>query len=104
MCLITEVPNTSCRLTQCVLRPSERLTPRNCPLLTNQSVSESQPWFEMLVRIQEITRDLSGTSRFPPRPSCLSVFNSSPSVDAFHLSSTENIKTKISTLLLLASE
>ncbi|XP_078112486.1 spatacsin isoform X1 [Sander vitreus] len=36
-----------------------RLTPRNCPLLTNQSVSESQPWFEMLVKIQEITRDLS---------------------------------------------
>ncbi|XP_038561946.1 spatacsin-like [Micropterus salmoides] len=36
-----------------------RLTPRNCPLLTNQSLSESQPWFEMLVKIQEITRDLS---------------------------------------------
>ncbi|XP_042373019.1 spatacsin-like, partial [Plectropomus leopardus] len=36
-----------------------RLTPRNCPLLTNQSLSESQPWFEMLVRIQEISRDLS---------------------------------------------
>uniref|UniRef100_A0A3B4T348 SPG11 vesicle trafficking associated, spatacsin n=1 Tax=Seriola dumerili TaxID=41447 RepID=A0A3B4T348_SERDU len=35
------------------------LTPRNCPLLTNQSLSESQPWFEMLVKIQEITRDLS---------------------------------------------
>ncbi|XP_035497750.2 spatacsin isoform X3 [Scophthalmus maximus] len=36
-----------------------RLTPRNCPVLTNQSLSESQPWFEMLVKIQEITRDLS---------------------------------------------
>ncbi|XP_070763386.1 spatacsin [Enoplosus armatus] len=36
-----------------------RLTPRNCPLLSNQSLSESQPWFEMLVKIQEITRDLS---------------------------------------------
>ncbi|XP_020490583.2 spatacsin isoform X1 [Labrus bergylta] len=36
-----------------------RLTPRNCPLLTNQSLSGSQPWFEMLVKIQEITRDLS---------------------------------------------
>ncbi|XP_026166506.1 spatacsin [Mastacembelus armatus] len=36
-----------------------RLTPRNCPLLTNQSLSESLPWFEMLVKIQEITRDLS---------------------------------------------
>ncbi|XP_039988709.1 spatacsin [Xiphias gladius] len=36
-----------------------RLTPRNCLLLTNKSLSESQPWFEMLVKIQEITRDLS---------------------------------------------
>ncbi|KAM7003157.1 spatacsin isoform 2-T2 [Tautogolabrus adspersus] len=36
-----------------------RLTPRNCPLLTNQSLSGSHPWFEMLVKIQEITRDLS---------------------------------------------
>ncbi|KAM8891916.1 spatacsin isoform 5-T5 [Spinachia spinachia] len=36
-----------------------RLTPRNCPLLTNGSLSESRPWFDMLVKIQEITRDLS---------------------------------------------
>ncbi|XP_047451855.1 spatacsin [Mugil cephalus] len=36
-----------------------RLTPRNCSFLTNQNLSESQPWFEMLVKIQEITRDLS---------------------------------------------
>ncbi|XP_051808302.1 LOW QUALITY PROTEIN: spatacsin [Acanthochromis polyacanthus] len=36
-----------------------RLTPRNCPLLTTQNLSEGQPWFEMLVKIQEITRDLS---------------------------------------------
>ncbi|KAF7649404.1 hypothetical protein LDENG_00141710, partial [Lucifuga dentata] len=36
-----------------------RLTPRNCPILANGSLSESQPWFEMLVKIQEITRDLS---------------------------------------------
>ncbi|KAM9854856.1 spatacsin [Aulostomus maculatus] len=36
-----------------------RLTPRNCPLLASQSLSDGQPWFEMLVRIQEITRDLS---------------------------------------------
>ncbi|XP_076027828.1 spatacsin isoform X2 [Genypterus blacodes] len=36
-----------------------RLTPRNCPMLANRSLSESQPWFEMLVKIQEITRDLS---------------------------------------------
>lgn len=36
-----------------------RLTPRNCPLLTNQSLSESEPWFEMMVKIQEISTDLS---------------------------------------------
>ncbi|XP_071396298.1 spatacsin [Centroberyx affinis] len=36
-----------------------RLTPRNCPLLASSSLSESQPWFEMLVKIQEITRDLT---------------------------------------------
>ncbi|KAM9376936.1 spatacsin isoform 2-T2 [Pholidichthys leucotaenia] len=36
-----------------------RLTPRNCPLLSAQNLSESQPWFEMMVRIQEITRDLT---------------------------------------------
>lgn len=36
-----------------------RLTPRNCPLLTCLSLSESRPWFEMLVKIQEITRNLS---------------------------------------------
>uniref|UniRef100_A0A3Q4N0N3 SPG11 vesicle trafficking associated, spatacsin n=1 Tax=Neolamprologus brichardi TaxID=32507 RepID=A0A3Q4N0N3_NEOBR len=39
--------------------PVHRLTPRNCSLLSSQSLSERQPWFEMLVRIQEITRDLS---------------------------------------------
>ncbi|XP_024137171.1 spatacsin isoform X1 [Oryzias melastigma] len=36
-----------------------RLTPRNCRLLSEKSLSESQPWCEMLVKIQEITRDLS---------------------------------------------
>uniref|UniRef100_A0A8C5HR99 Spatacsin-like n=1 Tax=Gouania willdenowi TaxID=441366 RepID=A0A8C5HR99_GOUWI len=36
-----------------------RLTPRNCPLLTNQTLSESQPWVEMMVKIQEITRDVT---------------------------------------------
>uniref|UniRef100_A0A1A7YYA7 Spastic paraplegia 11 n=1 Tax=Iconisemion striatum TaxID=60296 RepID=A0A1A7YYA7_9TELE len=36
-----------------------RLTPRNCPLLTDQNLLEGQPWFEMLVKIQEITRDRS---------------------------------------------
>uniref|UniRef100_A0A3P8X7B3 SPG11 vesicle trafficking associated, spatacsin n=1 Tax=Cynoglossus semilaevis TaxID=244447 RepID=A0A3P8X7B3_CYNSE len=35
------------------------LTPRNCPPLSSQSLSESQPWFEMMVKIQEITRDLT---------------------------------------------
>lgn len=39
-----------------------RLTPRNCRLLSEKSLSESQPWCEMLVKIQEITRDLSGTT------------------------------------------
>lgn len=48
-------------LTAAQLSPLLRLTPRNCPLLTNQSLPQSQPWFEMLVKIQEITRDLSGT-------------------------------------------
>ncbi|KAM4553045.1 spatacsin isoform 3-T3 [Fundulus diaphanus] len=36
-----------------------RLTPRNCPILTNQNLFESQPWFWMLVKTQEITIDLS---------------------------------------------
>ncbi|TNN00676.1 hypothetical protein fugu_011922 [Takifugu bimaculatus] len=36
-----------------------RLTPRNCHLLTDQRMSENQPWCEMLVKIQEITRDLT---------------------------------------------
>ncbi|XP_034031424.1 LOW QUALITY PROTEIN: spatacsin [Thalassophryne amazonica] len=36
-----------------------RLTPRNCPILTNKSLFESHPWFEMLVKIQEITRNPS---------------------------------------------
>lgn len=41
--------------------PFHRLTPRNCPLLTDQNLLGSQPWFEMMVKTQEITRDLSGT-------------------------------------------
>ncbi|KAJ8344407.1 hypothetical protein SKAU_G00317360 [Synaphobranchus kaupii] len=35
------------------------LTPRNCPALADRSLYESHPWFEMLVRTQEITRDLA---------------------------------------------
>lgn len=38
-----------------------RLTPRNCPVLMDQRVSEKQPWCEMLVKIQEVTRDLTGS-------------------------------------------
>lgn len=36
------------------------LTPRNCPLLVEPRVAEKQPWCEMLVKIQEVTRDLTG--------------------------------------------
>ncbi|KAM4733870.1 spatacsin [Anableps anableps] len=36
-----------------------RLTPRNCPLLMDQNLLGSHPWFEMMVKTQEITRDLS---------------------------------------------
>ncbi|XP_054633322.1 spatacsin [Dunckerocampus dactyliophorus] len=35
-----------------------RLTPRNCPLLAGGS-TQTQPWFDMLVKIQEISRDLT---------------------------------------------
>lgn len=38
-----------------------RLTPRNCHLLMDQRMSENQPWCEMLVKIQEVTRDLTGS-------------------------------------------
>uniref|UniRef100_A0AAY5L6J8 Spatacsin C-terminal domain-containing protein n=1 Tax=Esox lucius TaxID=8010 RepID=A0AAY5L6J8_ESOLU len=40
-----------------------RLTPRNCLALADKSLYESQPWFEMMVKIQEITRDLSDPNR-----------------------------------------
>uniref|UniRef100_H3CAS0 SPG11 vesicle trafficking associated, spatacsin n=1 Tax=Tetraodon nigroviridis TaxID=99883 RepID=H3CAS0_TETNG len=36
-----------------------RLTPRNCPPLADQRAPESQPWCEMLVKVQEVTRDLT---------------------------------------------
>ncbi|KAG9341188.1 hypothetical protein JZ751_019627 [Albula glossodonta] len=35
------------------------LTPRNCPALSDRSLYENYPWFEMLVRTQEITRNLT---------------------------------------------
>uniref|UniRef100_A0AAZ3RB95 Spatacsin C-terminal domain-containing protein n=1 Tax=Oncorhynchus tshawytscha TaxID=74940 RepID=A0AAZ3RB95_ONCTS len=40
-----------------------RLTPRNCPALADNGLYESHPWFEMLVKMQEITRDLSDPER-----------------------------------------
>ncbi|XP_041852171.1 spatacsin isoform X2 [Melanotaenia boesemani] len=36
-----------------------RLNPGNYDLLTNHKLSVGQPWLEMLVKVQEITRDLS---------------------------------------------
>uniref|UniRef100_A0AAY4E8F6 Spatacsin C-terminal domain-containing protein n=1 Tax=Denticeps clupeoides TaxID=299321 RepID=A0AAY4E8F6_9TELE len=36
-----------------------RLTPRNCLALADKSLYESHPWFEMLVKMQEIPRDLT---------------------------------------------
>ncbi|XP_037539687.1 spatacsin [Nematolebias whitei] len=36
-----------------------RLTPRYCSPLTDQNLFKTQPWFEMLVKVQEITRNLS---------------------------------------------
>uniref|UniRef100_A0A3Q3AA47 SPG11 vesicle trafficking associated, spatacsin n=1 Tax=Kryptolebias marmoratus TaxID=37003 RepID=A0A3Q3AA47_KRYMA len=36
-----------------------RLTSRNCPPMTDQNLFKTQPWFEMLVKVQEITRDLT---------------------------------------------
>lgn len=38
-----------------------RLTPRNCHLLMDQRAAENHPWWEMLVKIQEVTRDLTGS-------------------------------------------
>ncbi|XP_018621261.2 spatacsin isoform X1 [Scleropages formosus] len=35
------------------------LTPGNCPALADCALYESHPWFEMLVKVQEITRNLS---------------------------------------------
>uniref|UniRef100_A0A672P5I7 Spatacsin C-terminal domain-containing protein n=1 Tax=Sinocyclocheilus grahami TaxID=75366 RepID=A0A672P5I7_SINGR len=37
-----------------------RLTPGNCPLLTDRNLFESFPWFEMMLKLQKITRDLKG--------------------------------------------
>ncbi|XP_072554574.1 spatacsin isoform X1 [Paramormyrops kingsleyae] len=36
-----------------------RLTPENCAALADTSLHESYPWFEMMVKVQEITRNLN---------------------------------------------
>lgn len=43
---------------------SFRLTPENCPVLTDRNLFESFPWFEMMLKLQKITRDLKGASVF----------------------------------------
>ncbi|KAM6973367.1 spatacsin [Aplochiton taeniatus] len=40
-----------------------RLTPRNCSALADTNLYESYPWFEMLVKMQDITRDLLDPER-----------------------------------------
>ncbi|XP_061138808.1 spatacsin [Syngnathus typhle] len=36
-----------------------KLTPRNCPVLSNGGPTHSQPWSDMMVKIQEITTNLT---------------------------------------------
>ncbi|XP_067293056.1 spatacsin [Pseudorasbora parva] len=40
-----------------------RLTPENCPVLTDRNLFESFPWFEMMLKFQKITRDLKDPER-----------------------------------------
>ncbi|XP_050955035.1 spatacsin [Labeo rohita] len=40
-----------------------RLTPGNCPVLTDRNLLESFPWFEMMLKLQKITRDLKDPER-----------------------------------------
>ncbi|XP_051739851.1 spatacsin isoform X1 [Ctenopharyngodon idella] len=40
-----------------------RLTPENCPVLTDRNLFESFPWFEMMLKLQKITRDLKDPER-----------------------------------------
>ncbi|XP_055048044.2 spatacsin isoform X1 [Misgurnus anguillicaudatus] len=40
-----------------------RLTPGNCPGLTDRNLLESFPWFEMMLKLQRITRDLKDPER-----------------------------------------
>ncbi|CAM4733726.1 unnamed protein product [Leuciscus chuanchicus] len=39
------------------------LTPENCPVLTDRNLFESFPWFEMMLKLQKITRDLKDPER-----------------------------------------
>ncbi|XP_060770567.1 spatacsin isoform X2 [Neoarius graeffei] len=40
-----------------------RLTPSNCPAVGDRDLYESYPWFEMMVKLQSITRDLKNPER-----------------------------------------
>lgn len=40
-----------------------RLTPGNCPVLDDKNLFESFPWFEMMLKLQRITRDLKDPER-----------------------------------------
>ncbi|XP_072528335.1 spatacsin isoform X2 [Salminus brasiliensis] len=40
-----------------------RLTPSNCPAVGDRGLYESYPWFEMMVKLQRITRDLTDPER-----------------------------------------
>ncbi|XP_066523347.1 spatacsin isoform X2 [Hoplias malabaricus] len=40
-----------------------RLTPSNCPAVGDRDLYENYPWFEMMVKIQRITRDLTDPER-----------------------------------------
>lgn len=40
-----------------------RLTPSNCPAVGDRDLYESHPWFEMMVKMQSITRDLKNPER-----------------------------------------
>lgn len=37
-----------------------RLTPRNCPVLSNGGPTHSQPWSDMMVKMLEITSNMTG--------------------------------------------
>lgn len=47
---------------KCELSFVIRLTPSNCPTVSDLGLYESYPWFEMMVKLQNITRDPKGKS------------------------------------------